>query len=49
MIRPPGRAPTIALDYAKLPLVPLDLVVKGAGQVRRCTIPAAAVRNVLER
>lgn len=38
-----------AAAFAKLPLVPLDLVVKGAGQVRHCTIPAAAVRNVLER
>jgi len=32
-----------------LPRVPLDLVVKGGGQVRQCTIPAAAVRNLLDR
>ena len=38
-----------AAAFSRLPLVPLDLVVKGAGQVRHCTIPVAAVRNVLER
>jgi hypothetical protein len=38
-----------AAAFAKFPLVPLDLVVKGAGQVRRCTIPVAAVRNVIGR
>jgi hypothetical protein len=35
--------------FAKFPLVPLDLVVKGAGEVRQCTIPVAAVRNLLGR
>jgi VWFA-related protein len=38
-----------AAAFAKFPLVPLDLVVKNGSQVRRCTIPVAAVRNVLER
>jgi hypothetical protein len=38
-----------AAAFAKFPIVPLDLVVKGAGQVRRCTIPAAAVRDVVGR
>jgi len=38
-----------AAAFARFPLVPLDVVVKGAGEVRRCTIPVAAVRNVLEK
>jgi len=38
-----------AAAFAKFPLVPLDLVVIGGGQVRQCTIPVAAVRNVLGR
>ena len=38
-----------AAAFAKFPLVPLDLVVKNGSQVRHCTIPVAAVRNVLER
>jgi VWFA-related protein len=38
-----------AAAFAKFPLVPLDLVVKGAGEVRKCTIPVAGVRNVLGR
>jgi hypothetical protein len=38
-----------AAAFAKFPLVPLDLVVKGGGEVRRCTIPVAGVRNVLGR
>jgi hypothetical protein len=38
-----------AAAFAKFPVVPLDLVVKGDGQVRHCTIPVAAVRTVLER
>jgi hypothetical protein len=38
-----------AAAFSRFPLVPLDLVVKNGSQVRRCTIPVAAVRNVLER
>lgn len=38
-----------AAAFAKFPLVPLDLVVKSGSQVRQCTVPAAAVRSVLER
>jgi hypothetical protein len=52
LVTSPGGRLSARFDapaFAKLPLVPLDLVVKGAAQVRQCTIPAAAVRNVLER
>jgi len=51
VISPGGRVSTRfdAAAFAKFPLVPLDLVVKNGSQVRRCTIPAAAVRNLLER
>jgi hypothetical protein len=38
-----------ASALAKLPLVPLDVVVKSGRQTRHCTIPAAAVRNVIGR
>ncbi len=36
-----------AAAFAKFPVVPLDFVVKGAGEIRRCMIPVAAVRSVL--
>jgi len=51
VILPDGRlsARFDAAAFAKFPLVPLDFVVKGAGQTRHCTIPVAAVRNVLGR
>ena len=51
VILPGGRlsARFDAAAFAKFPLVPLDLVVKNGSQVRRCTIPVASVRNVLER
>jgi VWFA-related protein len=35
-----------AAAFAKFPIVPLDLVVKNGSQVRRCTIPVAAVRDL---